>query len=147
MSIASKLLSVALTAGAAVAVGYGLKKLEEKVETKVTPPAEDEREIIGEADSKINLKLEGNHDWSYTLKDKGIVKESENRTENSVHHFQFVPLKDGVTELELDYRAKGSEQSRQTITYNIEVKNGKIIRFDAAGDLGMLVKDTQNTQH
>lgn len=141
MSLTGKLISAAVTAGTALAVGYGLKKLGEKVESELNPPEineSDESEILGTAKSKISLFVGDGNDWSYTMKNKGIVKESENKLDSTVHKFDFVPLKDGVTELEFDYKPKGSDKPNQTITYNIEVKNGKIIRCNAAGDLQMI---------
>ncbi|MBQ6381639.1 MAG: hypothetical protein IJJ41_08605 [Clostridia bacterium] len=141
MSITGRLLSAALTAGATLAVGYGIKKLSEKLENPMAvPEQEPEREIIGTADAKISLKIGDSSDWSYTMKQKGVVKESENKKESGVHRFDFVPLKDGVTELEFDYKPRSAAAAQQTITYNIEVKNGNIIRCDAAGDLQMLHK-------
>ena len=144
MSITSRLVSAAFAAGAALAVGYGIKKLGEKVDRQAHQTQhqpENEPEIIGTADSKITLKVGNDKDWSYVMRDKGVVKESENKHNEEVRQFQFVPLKDGVTELEFDYRPKGSDESLQTITYNIEVRNGRIIRCDAAGDLEMIAKE------
>lgn len=142
MSIASKLLSAALTAGTVLAVGYGLKKLSDKVPPMQPQPEEttDDAHLFGTANSKINLKVGDENEWSYTMRKKGIVKESENQSDNTVHQFNFIPLKDGVTELEFDYKPKGSKSAKKTITYNIEVKNGKMIRCDAAGDLEMIQK-------
>ncbi|GEM_PF-3085985 len=142
MSIAGKLISAAVAAGAAVAVGYGLKKLEDKVQSTLqnNEANEPEKEIIGTANPHIRLKKSEGNDWSYTVRDKGVVKEDVNTRTDTARHFHFVPLKDGVTELEFDYKPKGKDNSLHTITYNIEVKNGKIIRCDAAGDLQMLEK-------
>lgn len=143
MSIAGKLISAAVAAGAAVAVGYGLKKLESKVQSTLQNECADapEKEVIGTANPHIRLKKSGNNDWTYVVRNKGIIKESENSHTNDVRQFHFVPLKDGVTELEFDYKPKGQETSTHTITYNIEVKDGKIIRCDAAGDLEMIEKE------
>ena len=143
MSLVSKLIGAALTVGTAAAVGYGMKKLGEKAEEMLNPPdAEEEntREILGTANSKITLKEDKSGEWSYTIKNKGIVKERVNDSGENVRKFDFAALKDGVTELEFDYKAKGSDTPQRTITYNIEVKNGKIIRCDAAGDLEMIEK-------
>ena len=137
MSIAGKLISAALTIGTAAAVGYGLKKLEEKVKEDILPPQEgEEREILGTADSKIALLSQGGT-WRYSFTKKGIVKEKELQSAADKLVYDFVPLKDGVTELEFDYCPQGKEKSTKTITYSIEVKDGKIIRCDAAGDLEM----------
>ena len=143
MSLAGKLLSAALAAGTVVAVGYGLKKLEDKVQSTLQNNEENEpeKEVIGTANPHIRLKKSGTNDWTYTVRNKGIIKESESSHTEDVRHFHFVPLKDGVTELEFDYKPKGEDVSKHTITYNIEVKDGKIIRCDAAGDLEMLEKE------
>lgn len=141
MSILSKLVSTAVAAGTAVAVGYGLKKLNDKIEQNlpVNEPDEPEKEIIGEADTKISLVSNEDGDWSYKMSEKGVVKESDNKKENSSRQFDFVPVKDGITELEFDY-APEDGVPKKTITYSIEVRNGKVIKCDAAGDLEMLKK-------
>ncbi|MBR0414574.1 MAG: hypothetical protein IJI67_05860 [Clostridia bacterium] len=141
MSMKGRLLSAALTAGAALAVGYGMKKLGEKVQEQTAVPQDDDAqaEILGTANSKIRLKMGDKNDWSYTMRSKGVVKEKENTAAGKEHHFDFVPLKDGVTQLEFDYKPQGTG-SAKTITYNIEVKGGQIIRCDAAGDLEMIAK-------
>ena len=135
-----RLLSAALTAGAALAIGYGMKKLGEKVQEPLAAPQDDaQADILGTADSKIRLKMGDKSDWSYTMRSKGIVKEKENTVAGKEQHFDFVPLKDGVTQLEFDYKPQQAAGAK-TITYNIEVKGGKIIRCDAAGDLEMIAK-------
>ena len=141
MSMKGRLLSAALTAGAALAVGYGMKKLDEKVQEQTAVPQDDDAqaEILGTANSKIRLKMGDKNDWSYTMRSKGIVKEKENTAAGKEQHFDFVPLKDGVTQLEFDYKPQQAAGAK-TITYNIEVKGGKIIRCDAAGDLEMIAK-------
>ena len=143
MSLAGKLISAAVAVGAAAAVGYGLKKLENKVQSTLQNPESNapEKEVIGTANPHIRLKKSGANDWSYVVRNKGIIKESENSQTGDVRQFHFVPLKDGVTELEFDYKPKGADVSQRTITYNIEVKGGKIIRCDAAGDLEMIQKE------
>ena len=145
MSLVSKLVSAAVGVGAAVAVGYGLKKLGDKAEQQLKDtlnpePEDDTTPILGTADSKIRLKCSDGNNWTYTMQDKGIVKQSEKYKGKAVENFDFIPLKDGVTRLEFDYLAKGSDKPQRTITYNMEVKNGKIIRCDAAGDLEMIEK-------
>lgn len=140
MSMKGRLLSAALTAGAALAIGYGMKKLGEKVQEPLAAPQDDaQADILGTADSKIRLKMGDKSDWSYTMRSKGIVKEKENTVAGKEQHFDFVPLKDGVTQLEFDYKPQQAAGAK-TITYNIEVKGGKIIRCDAAGDLEMIAK-------
>ncbi|MBR2589995.1 MAG: hypothetical protein IKE65_03650 [Clostridia bacterium] len=143
MSLTSKLLSAAVTIGAAAALNYGLKKVAEKAEqTQQGQEAapDSEKEIIGTAQSKISLKRDENSVWSYTMTKKGVVKPHENTEQTGMQNFHFIPLKDGVTELEFDYKPKGAAHAAQTITYNIEVRNGKVIRCDAAGDLEMIDK-------
>ncbi|MBE6819185.1 MAG: hypothetical protein E7517_08540 [Ruminococcaceae bacterium] len=140
MSMKGRLLSAALTAGAALAIGYGMKKLGEKAQEPLAAPQDDaQADILGTADSKIRLKMGDKSDWSYTMRSKGIVKEKENTVAGKEQHFDFVPLKDGVTQLEFDYKPQQAAGAK-TITYNIEVKGGKIIRCDAAGDLEMIAK-------
>ena len=143
--LAGKLFSAAIAAGTAVAVGYGLKKLEEKIQPQSRDDAPEEKEIIGTADSKITLKRGAGSEWSYTMTQKGVVKESDSTRDAAAQKFNFIPLKDGVTELEFDYKPQGKGASTQTITYNIEVKNGKIVRCDAAGDLQMVQKKSEQT--
>ena len=141
MSLAGKLISAALTIGTAAAVGYGLKKLEEKVKEELTPPEEKaEREIIGTADSKIRLHKQSGDEWKYSLSQKGVVRAREVAGNADAPAFDFVPLGDGVCEIEFDYYPQGAQKSAKTVTYTIEVKDGNIIRCDAAGDLEMLVK-------
>ena len=140
MSMKGRLLSAALTAGAALAIGYGMKKLGEKAQEPLAAPQDDaQTDILGTADSKIRLKMGDKSDWSYTMRSKGVVKEKENTVAGKERHFDFVPLKDGVTQLEFDYKPQQATGAK-TITYNIEVKGGKIIRCDAAGDLEMIAK-------
>lgn len=141
MSLASKLVSAALTVGTAAAVGYGLKKLGDKVEKELlgTPETQENDEIIGTADSKIKLKCEQGK-WHYAMREKGIVKERKTQSGGKSELFDFAALKDGVTELEFDFQPENAAGEAKTITYNIEVKNGKIIRCDAAGDLEMIEK-------
>lgn len=141
MSILSRLVSTAVAAGTAVAVGYGLKKLNDKIEQNLpfNEPQEPEKEVIGVADTKISLVSGGDGEWSYKMSEKGVVKESENTKQSASRHFDFVPVKDGITELEFDY-APQDGAPKKTITYSIEVKDGKVIKCDAAGDLEMLKK-------
>ena len=141
MGIAGKLISAAVTIGTAAAVGYGLKKLGNKLEQAHEPePEQAEPEIIGTADSSIALSNTGGGKWSYQVGTKGVVKGKEDLSVDQQQRFDFVPLRDGVTEIEFDYIPNQSAGSTRTITYRIEVKNGKIVRCDAAGDLEMLAK-------
>lgn len=142
MSILGKLVSTAITIGTAAAVGYGIKKLGEKIESQEQQPetVSDENEIIGEVNPKLTLNMDSDNEWSYKMSNKGIVKGSSSENGADSKSFDFVPLKDGVTEIDFSYRPKGSNNTSKSITYNIKVKNGKIVRCDAAGDLEMIKK-------
>lgn len=143
MSLLGKLVSSAITIGTAAAVGYGIKKLGEKLEAEQSAPETvNDDEILGEAvKTKLTLLKDAGNEWSYKMSNKGIVKENVSESSAQAKSFDFVPLKDGVTEIDFDYKPKGSDTASKSITYNIEVKNGKIVRCDAAGDLEMLNKE------
>ena len=136
MSILGKIVSSAITIGTAAAVGYGIKKLGEKIEAEQQPqPVNDDNEIIGEVNPKLTLNMDSENEWSYKMSNKGIVKENPSESTANSKSFDFVPLKDGVTEIDFAYKPKGSDSASKSITYNIQVKNGKIVRCDASGDL------------
>ena len=143
MGLLGKLVSSAITIGTAAAVGYGIKKLGEKLEAEQSPPETvNDDEILGEAvKTKLTLLKDAGNEWSYKMSNKGIVKENGSEDKGDLKSFDFMPLKDGVTEIDFAYKQKGSDNAGKFITYNIEVKNGKIVRCDAAGDLEMLKKD------
>lgn len=144
MSILGKLVSSAITIGTAAAVGYGIKKLGEKIEAEKQPePVNDDNEIIGEVNPKLTLNMDSENEWSYKMSNKGIVKGSSSENGTNSKSFDFVPLKDGVTEIDFAYKPKGSDTASKSITYNIKVKNGKIVRCDAAGDLEMINKKSE----
>ena len=142
MSLLGKLVSSAITIGTAAAVGYGIKKLGEKIEAEQSAPVSDDDKISGEAvKSKLTLHKDSENEWTYKVSKKGIVKEKSGEELSDLKSFEFVPLKDGVTEIDFAYKPKGSDNTSKSITYNIEVKNGKIVRCDAAGDLEMMKKE------
>lgn len=144
MSLLGKLVSSAITIGTAAAVGYGIKKLGEKIEQGEKPKPEiDDNEIIGDVNPKLTLNMDSDSEWEYKMSNRGIVKETSSENFATSKSFDFVPLKDGVTEIDFSYKPKGSDMASKSITYNIEVKNGKIVRCDAAGDLEMINKDSK----
>lgn len=148
MSLAAKLISAAIAAGATLALGAYAKK---KSEEKLAPAPIENDEISGETDAKILLSGSPSDGflWQYKMSEDGIVKEISNNfvrlntveKAEGFYNYEFYPLKDGVTELEFDYvRAWDKSEAKQVITYTVTVKGKKIVRCDAAGDLDMIYK-------
>lgn len=149
MSILGRIVSAAVVAGATLAVGACAKKISEKV-SGVGESKNPETEFIGEADSEVSLLTNpsAGFSWKYKMSKSGVVKEIKNETEalapldgsKAVQRFDFAPVSDGICELEFDY-IKANEAPFKTITYTFEVKDKKIVRCNAAGDLECAYKE------